>query len=150
VAGSCEHGNELSGSIKGGAFLDLLRNYQLLGNDSAPCSKLDIIIYLDILLIKTFIFYISVSSNTSFTTFRHLTVTQSITSRPALGLTLPPIQRVLGTFTPVVKRPGRESEISFSSNAKVIVWGYTSSPQQVFMVWCLIKQEIRIHGVVFS
>jgi hypothetical protein len=34
VAGSCEHGNELSGSIKGGEFLN-----QLLKKDSAPCSQ---------------------------------------------------------------------------------------------------------------
>jgi hypothetical protein len=27
VAGSCEHGNEPSGSIKGGKFLDELRDY---------------------------------------------------------------------------------------------------------------------------
>jgi hypothetical protein len=27
VAGSCEHGNELSGSIKGGKFLDWLSKY---------------------------------------------------------------------------------------------------------------------------
>jgi hypothetical protein len=26
LAGSCEHGNEPSGSIKGGTFFDLLRN----------------------------------------------------------------------------------------------------------------------------
>jgi hypothetical protein len=30
VAGSCEHGNKPSGSIKGRGFLDKLRNYQLL------------------------------------------------------------------------------------------------------------------------
>jgi len=28
--------------------------------------------------------------------------------------------------------------------------GYTSAPQYVFTVWCLIKQEIRLHGVVHS
>jgi hypothetical protein len=27
IAGCCEHGNELPGSIKGGEFLDLLTNY---------------------------------------------------------------------------------------------------------------------------
>jgi hypothetical protein len=37
VAGSCEHGNELSGFIKGGEFLDWLSDYQLL-KDSAPWS----------------------------------------------------------------------------------------------------------------
>jgi hypothetical protein len=29
VAGSCEHGNGLSGPIKGGEFLDSLNYYQL-------------------------------------------------------------------------------------------------------------------------
>jgi hypothetical protein len=30
VAGSCEYGNERSGSMKGGEFLDELSEYQLL------------------------------------------------------------------------------------------------------------------------
>jgi hypothetical protein len=30
VAGSCEHDNETSGSIKGGEFLDQLSDYQFL------------------------------------------------------------------------------------------------------------------------
>jgi len=37
-AGSCEHGNEPSGIIKGGKFLDWLRQLQLLKKDSASCS----------------------------------------------------------------------------------------------------------------
>jgi hypothetical protein len=37
VVGFCENGNEPSGSIRGGKFLDYLRNYQLL-KDSAPWS----------------------------------------------------------------------------------------------------------------
>jgi hypothetical protein len=36
VAGSCEHDNEPSGSIKGREFLDQLSDYQLHENDSAP------------------------------------------------------------------------------------------------------------------
>jgi len=32
--GSCEHGDEHSGSIKGGKFLDYLSDYQLLTEDS--------------------------------------------------------------------------------------------------------------------
>jgi hypothetical protein len=36
VVGSSEHGNELSGSIKGGELLDKPTNYQLLKNDSVP------------------------------------------------------------------------------------------------------------------
>jgi hypothetical protein len=38
VAGSCEYGNEPSGSIKGGEFLDWLSDYELLKMDSAPWS----------------------------------------------------------------------------------------------------------------
>jgi hypothetical protein len=38
VAGSCEHGNKTSGSIKGGKLLDHLDDYQLLKKDSAPWS----------------------------------------------------------------------------------------------------------------
>jgi hypothetical protein len=38
VAGSCEHGDEPSGYIKGGEFGDLLSDYQLLKKDSAPWS----------------------------------------------------------------------------------------------------------------
>jgi hypothetical protein len=37
VAGSGEHGDELSGYIKGGGF-DYLSDYQLLKKESAPCS----------------------------------------------------------------------------------------------------------------
>jgi hypothetical protein len=36
VSGSCEHGNEPSGSTKGGEFLGYLSDYQLLKKDSAP------------------------------------------------------------------------------------------------------------------
>ena len=39
MAGTCECGNELSGSIKFGEFLDSLRTGQLLKKDSAPWSK---------------------------------------------------------------------------------------------------------------
>jgi len=39
VAGCCEHGNEPSGSVKGGELLDWLRDCQLLKKDSVPCSS---------------------------------------------------------------------------------------------------------------
>ena len=39
VAGTCECGNESSGSIKCGGFLDWLRTVQLLKKDSVPRSK---------------------------------------------------------------------------------------------------------------
>jgi hypothetical protein len=38
VAGSSEHVNEHSGSIKGRQFTDNLSDYQLLRKDFAPCS----------------------------------------------------------------------------------------------------------------
>jgi hypothetical protein len=38
VAGSCENGNEPSGSIRGGGLLDYLSDYQLLKKDYAPWS----------------------------------------------------------------------------------------------------------------
>ena len=39
VAGTCEYGNELLGSIKCGEFLDQLRTGQLVKNDSAAWSE---------------------------------------------------------------------------------------------------------------
>jgi hypothetical protein len=36
VAGSCEHGNEPSGSIRGGEVPDRLSDHHLLKDDSAP------------------------------------------------------------------------------------------------------------------
>jgi hypothetical protein len=38
MADSCEHGNEISGSIKSGEFLDRLSNHLLLNKDPAPWS----------------------------------------------------------------------------------------------------------------
>jgi hypothetical protein len=38
AAGSCEHGNEPSGSIKDGEVLDWLCDFQLLEKDYAPCN----------------------------------------------------------------------------------------------------------------
>jgi hypothetical protein len=38
VAGSCEHGNEPSGSIRGEEIIDKVSNYKLLKEDSAPWS----------------------------------------------------------------------------------------------------------------
>jgi hypothetical protein len=40
VAGPCEHGNEPSGSIKGGEFFDQLDNSWIFKKDSAPWSLL--------------------------------------------------------------------------------------------------------------
>jgi hypothetical protein len=38
VVDCCENGNETSGSIKGGEFLDCLSDCQLLNKVSATCS----------------------------------------------------------------------------------------------------------------
>jgi hypothetical protein len=38
AVGFCEHGNETSGSIKCGEFVDWLGNFQLLNKKSAPWS----------------------------------------------------------------------------------------------------------------
>ena len=38
MAGCCESGDEVSGSIKCGEFFDWLRNYWLFKKDSAPFS----------------------------------------------------------------------------------------------------------------
>jgi hypothetical protein len=35
VAGSCEHGNDISGSLRGGEFLEYLSDYQLLKDSSS-------------------------------------------------------------------------------------------------------------------
>jgi len=40
VAGTCKHGNEPSGSIKCGEFLDYLRTSELLKKDCAPWNDL--------------------------------------------------------------------------------------------------------------
>jgi hypothetical protein len=40
VVGTCECGNEISGSINCGVLLDKLRNFWLLRKDSAPLSEL--------------------------------------------------------------------------------------------------------------
>jgi hypothetical protein len=63
-------------------------------------------------------------------------------SRPALGPTQPPIQWEPGALSLVAKRPERESDHSPPSSAEVKnAWSYTSTPQRVFMVWCLVKHK---------
>jgi hypothetical protein len=61
-------------------------------------------------------------------------------SRTALGSTQPPIQWVDGALSLGVKRPRHEADHSPPSTAEVKdVWSYTSTPQYVFMAWCLVK-----------
>jgi len=68
-----------------------------------------------------------------------------------LGLTQPPVQWVLGAFTPRVKRPVCEADQSPAFSAKVKnAWRYTSIPQYVFIAWYLIKHEKRVHGLILN
>jgi len=50
----------------------------------------------------------------------------------------------------VIKRPGREANLSPPPSTEVKnAWSYTSTPTCAFMAWCVIKR-IRLYGVVFS
>jgi hypothetical protein len=84
-----------------------------------------------------------VSSHLGFESRRGLGIFLFTTaSRTALGTTQPPIQWVPGALSLGVKRPGREVDNSLPSNAKIKnAWSYTSTPQYVFMAWCLVKQR---------
>jgi hypothetical protein len=60
-------------------------------------------------------------------------------SRPPPVPTQPPIQWVLGSLFPEIKRPRRAADHSSPSSAKFKnAWSYTSTP------------SIRLHGVVLS
>jgi hypothetical protein len=61
-------------------------------------------------------------------------------SRPALGPTQSPIERVAGALSAGVKWHGRESDHSPPASAKVKkMWLYRTTPQYAFMVQCLIS-----------
>jgi hypothetical protein len=66
-----------------------------------------------------------------------------IASRPALGSTQRLIQLVPGAIAQGIKLPGREADHSppFSAEVKN-EWNYTSTPQYVFMAWCLINGHV--------
>jgi hypothetical protein len=56
--------------------------------------------------------------------------------------TQPPIQWVPGILSLGVKRPECEADDSPPSSAEVKnAWSYNSSPQYVFMAWCLVKHK---------
>jgi hypothetical protein len=58
----------------------------------------------------------------------------STSSRPALGITQPPIQWVPGALSPRVKRLGHEADHSLPASAEVKkMWIYTSTPPYAFM-----------------
>jgi hypothetical protein len=66
----------------------------------------------------------------------------SISSRPALGPTQPPIQWVPGALSPGVKLPGRKANHSPPTSAEVTkmwVYQYTSTPPYAVMAQCLIS-----------
>jgi hypothetical protein len=64
------------------------------------------------------------------------------TSRTALGPTKPPIQWVPGALSLGVKQLRHEADHSPPSSAEVEnVWSYTSTPQCVFIAWCLVKHR---------
>jgi hypothetical protein len=63
-------------------------------------------------------------------------------SRMVLGPTQPSIQWVPGALSLEVKWPRREADHSPPSSAEVKnAWSYTSTPQNVFMAWCLVKHR---------
>jgi hypothetical protein len=63
-------------------------------------------------------------------------------SRPALEPTQPPNQWVPAALTPEEKWLGHEVNSSPPSIAKLKDgWSYTSTPQYVFMAWCLVKRR---------
>jgi hypothetical protein len=63
-------------------------------------------------------------------------------SRPALGPTQTPIQRVCGSFSLGIIRPGCEADHSPPSSAEVKnAWSYTSTPPMRLMTWCSVKKR---------
>jgi hypothetical protein len=59
---------------------------------------------------------------------------------PALRPTQPPNQWISGALCRRIKGLGRETNHSFPSSAEVKnAWSYTTTPQYVFMEWCLVK-----------
>jgi hypothetical protein len=62
----------------------------------------------------------------------------------SMGLVRHPASCPMGTRDsfPGVKRPRRDADHSPPSSAAVKnVWSYTSTPQYVFMAWCLVKHR---------
>jgi hypothetical protein len=65
-------------------------------------------------------------------------VHNTITQYPCICV--PPIQWVPGDLSPGLKRPGREADQSPPTSAEVKkTWIYISTPQCIFMVWCLVS-----------
>jgi hypothetical protein len=67
---------------------------------------------------------------------------ESTVSNTALWPAQPPIQWVPAVLSPGVKRPRREADHSPATSAEVKnAWSYTSTPQYVFMAWCLVRHR---------
>jgi hypothetical protein len=78
--------------------------------------------------------------------FKHISSSLTTACRTALGSTQPPIQWVPGALSLGVKRPGREADHSPPSNTEVKnACSYTSTPQYVFMAWCLVKAQGQLY-----
>jgi len=72
-------------------------------------------------------------------------------SGPGLGFTQLPLHWVLGALSLVLKWQRRETDVSPLSTAEVKNgWSCASTPQYIFMAWCSVKQQTRLHDVVFS
>jgi hypothetical protein len=57
----------------------------------------------------------------------------------------------IGGSFPGVNWPGLEAERSPPSSAVVKnAWNYTPTPPYVFTAWCLIKQWVRLHGMMLT
>jgi hypothetical protein len=64
----------------------------------------------------------------------------SMSSKPAVGSTQPPMQWVTGALSPGVKRPGREADHSTRISVEVKkTWIYTSTPPYAIMEKFLIS-----------
>jgi hypothetical protein len=60
----------------------------------------------------------------------------------------PPIQWVPGNLSLGVKRPGSVADYSPPSSAEVKnAWSYSSTPQYVFMAWCLVKHSGTYYNI---
>jgi hypothetical protein len=68
-------------------------------------------------------------------------------SRPAPGTIQPPNQWVLALITPGVKLPEREDHSRPSSSEVKNGSSYTSTPQYVFMVCCLVKHRDNLYYI---
>jgi len=69
-------------------------------------------------------------------------------SRPTLQPTQPPMQLLPWALTPVGKLPGRKADHCPPSMPRLGMHQPIPPPSQFLTAWCLIKQEIRLHGVV--